>query len=673
VNEMSLEAVHAALLDAFPTRDELERLVQFQLHKSLATIVSPANLSQQVFELVRWAKANGRLDELVRAARSANPGNPRLGELGSTFGDANEDAFVRRQDRTVRASASSVVHAREVRAEPTRRVNPYEWRGNGDDTRTVPRDELLNRILDQLKTGNVEVIGGLGTGKTMLLMALQKRLMAEGQTLAVLWRRAPSASMLTLGEVFRAVVAEIEPDDARLGEVLAVHVRGAERGRPLDDLSEKALLRLSSKGSQIIEAILDGRGVERAVLLFDEIEGYIDHQDRSNLAREFFNLLERWTRDLGGRLRIVAAGGLDLYGLKTLLGSAFEENVKRCELQPLTAAQVIALVEPFRDDGRPLSAAALEQLRISAGGHAALTIYGLQRGWELGGEVTSLVLARIFAEFQREAHFVGRYWEKIANPVWSDAARRVLAVIQDPKGPLSVGMLQDAIRESHGTTELSVDQVLQLLVAAGLIRDTALRGAGEPEVHVELIPSVLLPRGPALPSGGDFRAVLVSEVSFALGFIQRFASDFFWGDRDARLIVPEETLTASVALQLLQRGASVERGRDLTVSLPRFAATTTGAVFVRVWGYEGFEEALALACAAWGPTCAAGVVATFADRPSDDWLAEYERRCVQGRCERYEHLGAPSPAQARIAAHSTRPDGRVVVVDHLLISLREHP
>lgn len=80
-----LERLHAALLDAFPGKAELQQLVKFHLDQNLETIAGGENLSDITFNLLMWAEAEGRLDELVAAALHANPDNPSLKQFAQDY------------------------------------------------------------------------------------------------------------------------------------------------------------------------------------------------------------------------------------------------------------------------------------------------------------------------------------------------------------------------------------------------------------------------------------------------------------------------------------------------------------------------------------------------------------------------------------------------------------
>jgi hypothetical protein len=67
-----------ALLDAFRSRSDLRQMVSYGLDERLDEIAGTGNLKDTVFELIDWAEAEGKTDELLIAARHENPGNPKL-------------------------------------------------------------------------------------------------------------------------------------------------------------------------------------------------------------------------------------------------------------------------------------------------------------------------------------------------------------------------------------------------------------------------------------------------------------------------------------------------------------------------------------------------------------------------------------------------------------------
>ncbi|TMC24548.1 MAG: hypothetical protein E6J34_00335, partial [Chloroflexi bacterium] len=81
-----LRQLDEALLSAFPTRDSLERMVQYRLNENLSAIAGNGNLHDTVFRLTQRAKARGRLKELILAAREENPRNPQLRNVALQLG-----------------------------------------------------------------------------------------------------------------------------------------------------------------------------------------------------------------------------------------------------------------------------------------------------------------------------------------------------------------------------------------------------------------------------------------------------------------------------------------------------------------------------------------------------------------------------------------------------------
>jgi nucleoside phosphorylase len=78
LDRIQREQLHKALLSAFPSRSDLQQMVDFGLDTNLDTIVSYSNLAHSVFELINWADAHDKIGELIRASYKANNGNARL-------------------------------------------------------------------------------------------------------------------------------------------------------------------------------------------------------------------------------------------------------------------------------------------------------------------------------------------------------------------------------------------------------------------------------------------------------------------------------------------------------------------------------------------------------------------------------------------------------------------
>ena len=97
--------LHGALIEAFPTRSAMARMVDFELGENLAAITGGNSLNDIAYELLQWAQATSALDRLVNAARAANPGNARL----HAFEEAIvRDRNARPQDAALRQFADNV-------------------------------------------------------------------------------------------------------------------------------------------------------------------------------------------------------------------------------------------------------------------------------------------------------------------------------------------------------------------------------------------------------------------------------------------------------------------------------------------------------------------------------------------------------------------------------------
>lgn len=80
------QAIQAALLSAFHSKSNLEQMAMFGLGINLDNVAGGNNLAAITFNLIRWALAENRLPDLVRAARQTNPGNAKLKAVAVDLG-----------------------------------------------------------------------------------------------------------------------------------------------------------------------------------------------------------------------------------------------------------------------------------------------------------------------------------------------------------------------------------------------------------------------------------------------------------------------------------------------------------------------------------------------------------------------------------------------------------
>lgn len=75
-----------ALLNAFPTRQDLEMMVSDGLYENLSAIGGEGTLQHTIFKLVQWAVARGKLEQLVIVALKENSHNPQLRSVAESLG-----------------------------------------------------------------------------------------------------------------------------------------------------------------------------------------------------------------------------------------------------------------------------------------------------------------------------------------------------------------------------------------------------------------------------------------------------------------------------------------------------------------------------------------------------------------------------------------------------------
>lgn len=79
------EKIHDALLSAFPSRVELDKLMSFRLDLSPTTFAELSQLSSTIQDLITWAEAHNRLSDLLAGALDQNPDNDLLRAVAEDF------------------------------------------------------------------------------------------------------------------------------------------------------------------------------------------------------------------------------------------------------------------------------------------------------------------------------------------------------------------------------------------------------------------------------------------------------------------------------------------------------------------------------------------------------------------------------------------------------------
>ena len=104
------EWFHAAIVSAFVSYSDLKPPVKYGFDLNLNTIATEAApLNRQVYQLIEWAEANGKVADLIRALRrpapAGNPGNPKLKAFAETY-LANDDKELELLEKLVRRNPS---------------------------------------------------------------------------------------------------------------------------------------------------------------------------------------------------------------------------------------------------------------------------------------------------------------------------------------------------------------------------------------------------------------------------------------------------------------------------------------------------------------------------------------------------------------------------------------
>ncbi|MFB2837792.1 effector-associated domain EAD1-containing protein [Floridanema evergladense] len=86
LNNEQRKKLREALISAFPTESDLIMLLEYELDLPLNTIAGGSNYTQLMFNVVKWFDSQGKMRELIHAARRANLGNPKLQEFIEEIG-----------------------------------------------------------------------------------------------------------------------------------------------------------------------------------------------------------------------------------------------------------------------------------------------------------------------------------------------------------------------------------------------------------------------------------------------------------------------------------------------------------------------------------------------------------------------------------------------------------
>ena len=98
INGSQRKQLLQAIISAYPSKADLEMMIDFGLEENLNIIAGGENYQQVVYNLIKWAKANGKLDKLIGAACNNNPGNEKLKDIKQKLVPSKEVDYTRLRD-----------------------------------------------------------------------------------------------------------------------------------------------------------------------------------------------------------------------------------------------------------------------------------------------------------------------------------------------------------------------------------------------------------------------------------------------------------------------------------------------------------------------------------------------------------------------------------------------
>lgn len=171
-----------AFLSAFPTRQDLEMIVSYRLGENLFALTRENSLERTVFQLIRWATAKGRLEELIVAALEQNPRNPELRRVAQELGLTQNQPVTRgfRSDKTAPnpvpapSQKTPTAHQRslpEILKEAARPLTPEEL---------FEKTSLQSDSVDHIISFFDQLSNGLSNGSIREVYLNNQRLLEAG-------------------------------------------------------------------------------------------------------------------------------------------------------------------------------------------------------------------------------------------------------------------------------------------------------------------------------------------------------------------------------------------------------------------------------------------------------------------------------------------------------------
>lgn len=318
-DNLQLSKLQDTLIEAFPTHADLERMVWYGMNENLSAIVKEDNLQQAVFELIRWSRAQGKLEMLISAARNQNSQNPKLISIAKEFGLSNGqhptlDVPIDEAPHHTSDASSVAPIPSNVFCFNQQLLSPKEFYG-----RARERMVVLDRTRKQASTS---IVGPRRIGKTWLLNYLQLTARQElGSRFLVKYQDVTIPRCATVAGFTSCIIEE-----------LTAHKRTFEQG---------------NEGLVALEQVIQdfNRRHQVLVLCIDEFEGFGNHQE---FDLNFFTALRALTQC---GLCLVVASKEPLITIVGELGktSGFFNVFRQCTLNPFMAKEAEAFVQSKGD------------------------------------------------------------------------------------------------------------------------------------------------------------------------------------------------------------------------------------------------------------------------------------------------------------------------------------
>lgn len=127
--ELWLESKNKTLIDAiihaYPDKNDLERIVQFELNEKLDTIAGGENITQIVFNLItKWAIPRGKTEQLFQACYQDRPANPKLKELEKQYqNDEKKEGIINILQMYFKVEENTIFDTYEIYISQVRKLN----------------------------------------------------------------------------------------------------------------------------------------------------------------------------------------------------------------------------------------------------------------------------------------------------------------------------------------------------------------------------------------------------------------------------------------------------------------------------------------------------------------------------------------------------------------------